>query len=136
MHLKNKLILYMANFDMIRFLKMKLYSSNITFFYFYFSFCLKRPSLDLLDVERLVLRKMMVSTYAHIHNLYMPKQVQHHIWYTNGFTSLFYTLCYVKKKMKITLYLTLMIKIQHVYLNTREFELKYSITSRVTLLHY
>lgn len=106
-HLRNKLILYMANFDMIRLQKKKVCSSNITFL---FLFCLERPSLDLLDIERTLLKERVVSTYTHIHNLYRPKQVRHHILYTYGFATLFYTLCYVKKKLKITLYLTLMIK--------------------------
>lgn len=40
----------------------------------------------------------MASIYAHIHNLYMPKQVWHHILYVYGFETLFYTLSYVKKE--------------------------------------
>lgn len=64
----------------------------------------------------LTLKGHMVSIYCHTH-LYMPRRV--YTFYIYGLETLFSTFSYVKERIETYSYLTLIIKIQLMYLDPR-----------------
>ena len=66
-----------------------------------------------------MLRGCVVLIYDQIQNIYGLIEFINRILYTDGFKTLFYTFFYVKEKIKMNSYLTLIIKISWMYLHSR-----------------